>query len=163
MKKFALPLIALLLSLGVYQKSYAHCEIPCGIYNDELRIALIYEHILTIEKSMDKITELSSSNNEDIMGVTRWTMNKEDHANKIQHEVSQYFMTQRIKLPSEMEGAEFEKYENQLALLHQLIVYAMKAKQTADKIYVEKLRKSLSDFEAVYFEGKHRHKIEHHD
>jgi len=111
---------------------------------------------------MDKITELSKPENEDIMGVTRWTMNKEDHANKIQHEVTQYFITQRIKLPTETEGADFEKYENQLALLHQLIVYAMKAKQTADKTYIDKLRKSLSNFEEVYFEGKHRHKIEHH-
>lgn len=161
MKKFALALIALLFSMGVYQKSYAHCEIPCGIYNDEIRIALIYEHITTIEKSMTKIAELSTSL--DYMGVTRWTIAKEDHANKIQHEVSQYFITQRVKLPTETEGAEFEKYENQLALLHQLIVYSMKAKQTADKTYVEKLRKSLSDFEEVYFEGKHRHKIEHHD
>lgn len=159
MKKFALPLIALLFSMGIYQKSYAHCEIPCGIYNDEIRIALIYEHITTIEKSMTKITELSTSL--DYMGVTRWTMAKEDHANKIQHEVTQYFVTQRIKLPTETEGAEFEKYEKQLALLHQLIVYAMKAKQTADKTYVDKLRKSLADFETVYFEGKHRHKIEH--
>ena len=161
MKKLVFPFIVLLFSLGVFQKSYAHCEIPCGIYNDELRIALLYEHILTIEKSMDKITELSTSG--DYMGVTRWTMAKEDHANKIQYEVAQYFITQRIKLPTETEGAEFEKYEKQLALLHQLIVYAMKAKQTADKTYIEKLRKSLSDFEEVYFEGKHRHKIEHHD
>ena len=26
----------------------AHCEIPCGIYNDELRSNLIYEHTTTI-------------------------------------------------------------------------------------------------------------------
>ncbi len=161
MKKLVFSVIILTFSLGIYQKSYAHCEIPCGIYNDELRIVLLYEHILTIEKSMDKITELSVSENEDIMGVTRWTMNKEDHANKIQHEVTQYFITQRIKLPTKTEGPELKKYEKQLALLHQLIVYAMKAKQTADKTYVEKLRKSLSDFETVYFEGKNRHKIEH--
>ncbi|MCK5701941.1 MAG: hypothetical protein KAI29_12345 [Cyclobacteriaceae bacterium] len=30
------------------QKTYAHCEIPCGIYNDELRITLLYEHFTTI-------------------------------------------------------------------------------------------------------------------
>jgi nickel superoxide dismutase len=163
MKKLVFPIIVLLFSFGLFQKSYAHCEIPCGIYGDELRIAMLYEDILTIEKSMDKITELSAAEKLDIMTITRWTMAKEDHANKIQDVVSQYFITQRIKLPEVTEGPEFEKYENQLALLHQLIVYAMKAKQTTDKTYIEKLRKSLSDFEAVYFEGKHRHKIEHHD
>ena len=27
---------------------FAHCEVPCGIYNDELRIAMLYEDITTI-------------------------------------------------------------------------------------------------------------------
>jgi nickel superoxide dismutase len=160
MKKLALSIIVLF-GLGLTQKSYAHCEIPCGIFNDEIRIALIYEHITTIEKAMTKIIELSEAENEDYMNITRWTMAKEDHANKIQHEVTQYFITQRVKLPEVTEGPEYDKYQKQLALLHQLIVYAMKAKQTSDKTYIENLRKSLAAFEEVYFEGKHRHKIEH--
>lgn len=75
--------------------------------------------------------------------------------------MTQYFITQRVKLPNETEGSEFDKYQKQLASLHQLIVYAMKAKQTTEKNFIENLRQSLADFEKVYFEGKHRHKIEH--
>ena len=37
----------------------AHCEIPCGIYDDQVRANLIYEHTVTIEKSMKKIAVLS--------------------------------------------------------------------------------------------------------
>jgi len=159
MKKIVFTL-AVLFGMGLSQNSFAHCEIPCGIYHDEIRIALIYEHITTIEKAMTKITELSEAEKVDYMTITRWTMAKEDHANKIQHEVTQYFITQRVKLPEVTEGAEYDKYQKQLASLHQLIVFAMKAKQTTDKQYIEKLRTALAQFEEVYFEGKHRHKIE---
>jgi nickel superoxide dismutase len=31
------------------------CEIPCGIYDDEMRINMIAEHITTIEKSVKKL------------------------------------------------------------------------------------------------------------
>ena len=75
----------------------AHCEIPCGIYDDELRANLIYEHTVTIEKSMKKIAELSKQNPVDYNQLVRWVSNKEEHAAKIQHTVSQYFMTQRIR------------------------------------------------------------------
>ena len=61
MKKIALSLAVLFVSLGFYMASaQAHCEIPCGIYDDELRMNLIIEHAGTIEKSMKSITELES-------------------------------------------------------------------------------------------------------
>ena len=37
----------------------AHCQIPCGIYGDIMRIDMLREHITTIEKSMTQINELS--------------------------------------------------------------------------------------------------------
>lgn len=36
----------------------AHCEIPCGIYDDEMRMNMISEHIVTIEKAMQQIMQL---------------------------------------------------------------------------------------------------------
>jgi len=75
----------------------AHCEIPCGIYDDSLRMKIIAEHLTTIEKSMKEIVELSRQAPVDYNQLVRWISNKEEHATKIQHIVSQYFMTQRIK------------------------------------------------------------------
>ncbi len=144
----------------VNQKTFAHCEIPCGIYNDELRIALLYEHFTTIEKAMNKITELSYAPDKDYMMITRWTMAKEEHAKKVQEIADQYFLTQRVKPVDETDAEKFTKYQEQLTLLHHIIVYAMKTKQTVDLKYVEQLRTSLAQFEDLYFEGKHRHKVE---
>ena len=36
----------------------AHCEIPCGIYGDEGRFALLLENATTIEKSMNEINKI---------------------------------------------------------------------------------------------------------
>ena len=49
--------LAAVLSLG--GNVLAHCEVPCGIYDDEARIKEIHEHLDTIEKAMKKIKELS--------------------------------------------------------------------------------------------------------
>lgn len=158
-KLFSIIIIGSLL-ISIQSKSFAHCEVPCGIYNDELRIAMLYEHFTTLEKAMTQINELSAAEEKNFNQIVRWTTTKEDHANEIQHVVTQYFITQRVNLPESTEGEAFDKYVKQLSALHAIIVYAMKAKQTTDISYIEKLRSSLADFEAIYFEGKHRHKME---
>ena len=153
MKKIKhLLIIALITVVG--QQTYAHCEIPCGIYGDELRITLLYEHFTTIEKSMTMINDLKDS--DDVNQKVRWVWNKEEHAKKVQKIVSQYFLHQRIK-PVGAEYEKFEKYQKELTLLHHLLVYTMKTKQTTDLNNVEKLRSTLKKFEDSYFEGKHRH------
>lgn len=160
MKKLLSTIFVALLLLGIQSRSFAHCEVPCGIYNDELRIAMLYEHFTTLEKAMTQINELSAAEEKNFNQIVRWTTTKEDHANEIQHMVTQYFITQRVKLPETTEGEAFDKYVRQLSALHAIIVYAMKAKQTTDIEYIKKLRSSLAAFEEVYFEGQHRHKIE---
>ncbi len=122
----------------------AHCEIPCGIYDDKLRIQQIAEHATTIEKSMKQIMELSKGGPTNYNQLIRWVSNKEAHANEIQHIVSQYFMTQRIK-------PDAKQYTEKLAALHNMLIYVMKCKQTTDINNVKMLRSSLKEFEGLYF------------
>ena len=132
--------------------SYGHCEIPCGIYGDSMRIQLLYEHITTIEKSMNQINTLSQDEEINYNQLVRWVINKEEHATEIQTIVSQYFLHQRIKIADISDKEAWDKYTRQLSLLHQLQVYAMKAKQNTDLVFVEKLRETLHNFEHSYFE-----------
>lgn len=120
----------------------AHCEIPCGIYDDEARMTLILEHADTIEKSMKQIAELEKGDNAN--QLVRWVTNKEQHANELQHIVTQYFMTQRIKF----DAADYDK---KLAALHKLLVYSMKCKQTTDLANVDMLRQAAEEFHKLYF------------
>ncbi len=122
----------------------AHCEIPCGIYDDEARVEMILEHATTIEKSMREIKTLENADPGNANQLIRWVMNKEDHANQLQEIVSQYFMTQRVK-PGD------ENYEKKITVLHQLLISAMQCKQTTDEAHVAKVRELAGEFRELYF------------
>ena len=91
-------LLAFILLLVSPTSSFSHCQVPCGIYEDSLRIQLLDEHITTIEKSMTEINTLSKQNAPNYNQIVRWINNKEVHASKIQIIVSEYFLHQRIKI-----------------------------------------------------------------
>ncbi len=130
--------------------AYGHCEIPCGIYGDDLRFAALDEDIRTVEKSMRQIAELSADPGANANQIARWVMNKEVHADRIRESVAQYFLAQRIKLPDEGDAAAVEAYRDQLARLHKLIVHAMKSKQTIDLDHPAALRETLKAFREAY-------------
>ncbi|CAB5082586.1 hypothetical protein D3OALGA1CA_342 [Olavius algarvensis associated proteobacterium Delta 3] len=140
--KVVLSTICILLMTTVL--AFAHCEIPCGIYDDELRARLIAEHITTVEKSMKQITSLAREKPLNYNQMVRWVTNKEAHAGEIQHIVTQYFMTQRIK-PGQ------KKYAEKLEVLHQILLSAMKAKQTVELDHIQNLNDLLKKFEMLYF------------
>ena len=146
----------LVLTFGLSKTSFAHCEVPCGIYTDELRVELLKEHFQTIEKAMKKIEELQSADVVNYNQLVRWINTKEHHANLIQEIAEQYFLTQRIKFADPADKEKYDKYIAQLTSMHQLIVYAMKSKQTTDLANIEKMKESLTAFEDSYF-GEHRH------
>ena len=149
-------ILSLLLVIGNQKSTYAHCEIPCGIYADSVRVVLMSEHISTIEKSMKKIVELSAEENVNYNQLVRWVNNKEEHAKKIQEIATQYFMFQRVKVTDDAE--KMKKNQKLLAVLHEICVYAMKAKQTTDLKYIKKLNSAVHDFSHLYFgPGKHHH------
>jgi len=138
--------------------SFAHCQIPCGIYDDELRVQLIEEHIGTVEKSMKKIVELGSQKTVDYNQLVRWVDNKETHAQEIQDIVTEYFMAQRIKpSTSPGDGKTTKDYFNKLSLLHAIQVHAMKAKQGTDLSEIEKLRELTAQFRTAYFGADEAH------
>lgn len=131
----------------------AHCEIPCGIYGDKMRFEELKEHFETVEKSMNKVEELSEQEDKDYNQLVRWVNNKELHANKIQEIVYQYFMNQRIKPVEDAQSEGWDKYVEQTTLLHKMLVQAMKCKQTTNVEHVENLRSLLDRFEKAYFDG----------
>jgi nickel superoxide dismutase len=144
-------IVAMLFTLFLSSQVYGHCEIPCGIYGDSLRIAMIQEHISTVEKSMKQINLLSQESPVNYNQLVRWVTNKEEHATKIQDIVSQYFLHQRIKLTA-ADSDKYDHYITNLTLLHQLLVYSMKAKQSTDLDIIGKMKETVASFEEIYFQ-----------
>ncbi len=160
--KNMLILVTLLVGLFMVPSILAHCQIPCGIYNDELRFKIIAEDITTIEKSMKMIIELSQQNPINYNQLVRWVTNKEEHAQKIQDIVSAYFLTQRIKPVDPANAQAYAQYNQKLVLLHQMLFYAMKTKQTTDLKHVEKLRSLLKEFHDLYFGPQEKEHLKEH-
>jgi nickel superoxide dismutase len=133
--------VAVLCSVG--SKAFAHCQVPCGIYNDPVRFTMLEEHVTTIEKSMKLITELSAEETKNYNQIVRWVNNKETHANEFTEIVTYYFLAQRIT-------ADKENYTDQLKAAHAVIVAAMKCKQSADPATAEALQKAVFGLYEAY-------------
>ena len=122
----------------------AHCEVPCGIYDDGARFKRMMEDQSTIAKAIAGITSLADAN--DATGhnqLARWVATKESHATNIQHVIAQYFMTQRLK-------AADPQYVEKLTAAHAVMVAAMKCKQAADPATAEALDNAIHDFQHAY-------------
>lgn len=152
-KKIVLISILVLSMAGITTsaKLFAHCQVPCGIYDDTMRVKMMAEHITTIEKAISQITKLSKEASPNHNQIVRWVTNKEKHAEELSDIVSYYFLSQRIKPVAAKETESHRQYLKRLEALHLLLVYAMKAKQTTDMAWVNKLRDALKAFKSLYF------------
>ena len=147
----SMAMVAVAASVGL-----AHCQIPCGIYDDPLRFTQMEEHVATIEKSMKQIQELSAEEKPNLNQIVRWVNNKDAHADELTEIVTYYFLAQRVKPADKSDRAAVAKYLKELTLLHEMIVHAMKAKQTIDLEHCTKLRDLIHKFEHSYLGEKAR-------
>ena len=137
-----------------------HCQVPCGIYGDQMRIDMLMEDCATIEKAMTTLQAMDAEESPSKNQMVRWVMTKEQHAQNIQDTVAAYWLAQRVKAPKDASGAD--KYHAQLTSMHRITVAAMKCKQTTDKSHVEALRKTALEFSATYFSGEDLEHIRSH-
>jgi nickel superoxide dismutase len=162
--KNSVSILMVLLVFGFSASAFAHCEIPCGIYGDKMRIDMWLEQITTVEKSMNQIIELSKAGEKNYNQIVRWVVNKDEHADDIREIAVQYFLAQRIKpVEDPNDQAAVDTYHTSLQVLHHIIVHAMKAKQTTDLEHVEKLRSLVGEFYELYFDEEMEAHLEEHE
>jgi len=131
------------------QVTHAHCQIPCGIYDDAARVQSMLEDAATVEKSLQTIAALEGKTDAQSQNqMVRWVMNKEEHAQKIIATISDYFLTQRIK-------PDQEDYAERLMKHHTVIIAAMKAKQNVDIKLATTLKESIEALKSYYPEHQH--------
>ena len=137
--KRALILVLIVMAGGslFVQQAFAHCQIPCGIYDDHAQVTAMLEDAATVEKSIKLINELAGKSDAQSQNqLVRWVVNKENHAQKIISSISDYFLTQRVK-------SSMDDYTERLTKHHAVIVAAMKAKQNSDMAAATALKESI--------------------
>jgi len=130
-----------------------HCQVPCGIFDDPKLVAEIKEAIATIKKAMVQINDLSKEMNAlNINQMTRWVNTKEEHASKVIHLMSDYCLCQRVKpvsdpkTPFKSEG----DYIEALKAHHQVMICAVKCKQTVDPANADALDAAAAEMSKMY-------------
>lgn len=157
MKRYAISglsivggVVVVMMALWTAPAADAHCQVPCGIYDDAARVAQLREDATTIEKAIANIVELSGKHGaQSFNQATRWVSTKEAHASHIIEIVAQYFLTQKVK-PVAAGADGYDGYLKKLADHHAVMSAAMKTKQNADAKYVDALRRAIDALAAHY-------------
>lgn len=144
--KYLITLLLSTLFLSAYVS--AHCQIPCGIYDDPRQFSELKEHVATIKKSIQSINNLKPSENPN--QLVRWVTNKETHATSIQTIMSNYFLAQRIKIPENEDKSTLRAYAKIVENAHKIIILAMKTKQNTNESIADDLLAAINNFEKKY-------------
>lgn len=149
---FLIPALALL--AAPLQRAEAHCQVPCGIYDDHNRVHEMREDVTTIEKAMKQIRELSGKKDPQSQNqLVRWVVTKEQHAEKIMRTIADYFMAQKIK-PAQGNKKAQQAYLQKLERHHRVMVAAMVCKQTTDLKNAKALGKAIDAISGYWPAGK---------
>jgi nickel superoxide dismutase len=152
MRSLMTLIVVLGIALVAGQPAMGHCQIPCGIYDDLLRVRMMEEHVTTIERSIKGLNDhLGKTEAADANQQVRWVMNKEVHADLITKIVTEYFLQQRIKAPKAGDDEARKVYLERLETLHGMLVTSMKTKQTVDPSHATRLRELIDKFKRQYF------------
>ena len=149
MKKI-LGLTALALLAFGAREAAAHCQVPCGIYDDAARIHQLKEDASTITKAIQKIQELSGKHDSQAFNqAARWVATKDVHASHIITTVAEYFLTQKVKAVASG-GEQYEAYLANLADHHAVLRAAMKTKQRASRDSAKELDEAIAQLATRY-------------
>jgi len=146
--------LSLAILFAATSTAYAHCQVPCGIYDETARFTQMREDTTTIAKATKLINELSGKTDANsIQQLVRWTMTKEEHASRIITTVAEYFLTQKVKQADSKNAKAYKAYINQLTSCHLVMRTAMGAKQKAESKAVDALKSAIEDMATVFGHG----------
>ena len=120
------------------KKAYAHCDIPCGIYDPHL--AQVAAH--TVARMMQLIAE-----HKDAHSIARYTAVKEEHAEICKHEIriiwGDYFKPEMIA-----------KHPETHELVFKIMKAGSKARQGTDMAAADELIELVNQFAEIFWETK---------
>lgn len=130
-----------------FEKAKAHCDIPCGIYDPHA--ALI--GALTVIRMIDLMNDLKNTHAPDSLeyqnSMARYIQVKEEHAEKVKHEVrvifGDYFKKEHV--------LDFPELPE---LVHKIHQDASKARQTVDRHVAMELLSKVNRFAEIFWKTK---------
>ena len=129
-----------------FEKVYAHCDIPCKIY-DPINAQI---SVLTMIRIIDLIEELESKtelNLDDRSQFTRLIAQKEEHGLKVKEEV-------RVIWGDYIKKDQIEQFPEIHDLTHSIMLNASKAKQQVNRKITIELLEKINRFAEIFWKCK---------
>lgn len=120
-----------------------HCQMPCGIYHDDMVYDQIDQYVETMYKAIHELEESKFSTPWEKSQFVRWVMVKEKESDDAAKLLTTYFLQQKIK-PDEQDTAK------KLAVLHKLLFLTMQIKQHIDVRCVKNFQDNWIDFKLMF-------------
>lgn len=122
---------------------FSHCQMPCGIYHDEMVYDQIDQYVETMYKGMTIITEDRFNTSKDKNEFVRWVILKENSSNELANLLTTYFLQQKIK-PDE------EDTNKRLISAHKLLFLLMQIKQNTNRKFVDQFADEWDKFKLMF-------------
>jgi len=136
-----------IISKLVGEKVYAHCDVPCGIYDPHLAQVSAF----TVLRMINLIDQLDKNAPDYTHKYARYTAVKEEHAEKVKHEV-------RVIWGDFVKPDQKDKFD---ALVFDIMKKGSAARQGIDAAQAKALVDQVNKFAEVFWEvkGVKTHKI----
>lgn len=122
---------------------YSHCQMPCGIYHDDMVFDQIDQYVETMVKCMTVLNDNKFGTIQERNEFVRWIISKEKMSNEIAEFICSYFLQQKIK-PDEPDTVK------RLVSAHKLLSDLVVIKQTADPKYVQSFSDEWEKFKLMF-------------
>ena len=122
---------------------HSHCQMPCGIYHDDMVFDQIDQYVETMVKAVTVMADTKLDSTQNGNTFVRWVLNKENMSNETANLITTYFLQQKIK-PDE------EDTVKRLVSAHKMLNLLMTIKQTADIKYIKAFNDEWEKFKLFF-------------
>lgn len=139
-KTFALTtLVAILYTVT----AFAHCQMPCGIYHDDMVYDQLDQYVETMFKGVTMLSNSKFASAWDRNEFVRWVMQKEKASDEAAQLFTTYFLQQKIK-PGEDDTVK------RLTSVHKLLFLLVQIKQNTERKLVEEFADEWEKFKLMF-------------
>ena len=121
----------------------AHCQMPCGIYHDDMVYDLIDQYVETMIKANTIINQTKFETVRQKNEFIRWVMEKEKESTDVAQLITTFFLQQKIKT-GESDTAK------RLESAHKLLALLVSIKQNTDVKIVESFGEEWEKFKLMF-------------
>ncbi len=131
----------------------AHCQMPCGIYHDDMVFDQIDQYGETMYKGIAVMNDSKFSTVKERNEFVRWTLEKDQASDEVASIITKYFLQQKIK-PGEPDTAK------RLESAHRLLFLLVAIKQNTDLSFVNEFTEEWEKFKLMFHREGYECQIE---